>query len=70
MDTITKMDNIKGLYPQIKQKTKFIKEVADYFGLNPQYVRGHYFSSFWTIPEDKQDRVIELLQNTIKNQDT
>lgn len=68
MKTITKIDNIKDLYSQINKKTKFIQEVANDLNLNPQYVRGHYFSAFWTIPEDKQDRVIELLQNKIANQ--
>lgn len=68
MKTVTKIDNIQELYAQINQKTKFIKMVADDFNLNPQYVRSHYFSSFWTIPYDRQDRIIELQQKTIANQ--
>lgn len=67
-NTLTKIDNIQNLYSQIEQKTKFIKEVADHFSLNPQYVRGHYFSSFWSIPEERQDEVISMLQNKISNQ--
>ena len=63
-----KMDNIKSLYPQINEKTKFISEVAKEFDLNPQYVRSHYFSSFWTIPQDKQLKVIQMLQNKIAEQ--
>ena len=62
------IENIKELYQEVEKKTAFIKLVAEDLGLNPQYVRGHYFSSFWTIPEDRQQRVVELLQNTIKNQ--
>jgi len=63
-----KIDNIKQLYKMVFHKTKFIQLVADDLGLNAQYVRGHYFSSFWNIPERYQDRVITLLQRTIKTQ--
>ena len=63
---MTKTENIKVLYLQVHAKTKFIQLVADDLNLNPQYVRGHYFSGFWMIPEYKQDRIIELLQNTIR----
>ena len=62
------IENIKNLYGQINQKTKFIGEVAADLGKNPQYVRSHWFSSFWTIPEIYQGRVVELLQNKIKAQ--
>ena len=64
-----KIDNIKQLYKKVYAKTKFIAMVADDLGLNPQYVRGHYFSAFWTIPEKHEDRIIELQQNTIKEQE-
>lgn len=65
---MSKIDNIKDLYSQINKKTKFIGEVAKELDLNPQYVRGHYFSSFWTIPDDKQDTIISMLQNKIAEQ--
>lgn len=65
---MSKNDKIKSLYKKVDKKTKFIKMVAEDLGLNPQYVRGHYFSSFWIIPEAKEDRIIELLDRTIENQ--
>lgn len=66
---MTKIDNIKYLYKEkIQKKTACIKIVAEDLGLNPQYVRGHYFSAFWSIPEHNQDRIIELLQNIIAQQ--
>lgn len=63
-----KIDNIKELYQLIDKKTAFIQLVADDLKLSAQYLRGHYFSTFWSIPEDKQERIIYLLQNTIKGQ--
>jgi hypothetical protein len=66
---MNKINNIKDLYSQINKKTKFISMVADDLSKSPQYVRGHWFSAFWTIPECYRDRVIELLQNTITNQE-
>lgn len=65
---MNKIEEIKSLYPKIQKKTKFIGEVAKEFSLNPQYVRGHYFSAFWTIPEDKQDKVVEMMNNKIEEQ--
>lgn len=65
---MSKIDNIKNLYSQIHKKTKFIAEVANEFNLNPQYVRGHYFAAFWSITDDKQDKIIEMLQNKIAEQ--
>ena len=65
---MNKIENIRSLYNQISKKTAFIAMLAKDLGLNPQYVRSHYFSSFWTIPEKYQDRVIELLQKTIRLQ--
>jgi len=65
---MSKIKNIQSLYSQISKKTDFIAMLAKDLGLNPQYVRGHYFSSFWTIPEKYEDRVIELLQKTIRLQ--
>lgn len=65
---MNKIENIKNMYSKINKKTQFIGMVAEDLGKNPQYVRGHWFSAFWTIPEHYQNRVIELLQNTIANQ--
>jgi len=63
-----KIDNIKQLYKMVFHKTKFIQLVADDLGKSAKYLRGNYFSQFWNIPEQHQDRVITLLQRTIKTQ--
>lgn len=68
MQTLTKIDNIKELYAQLNKKTQFIIDCANDLGKSPLSLRQHWFSKFWAIPEDYQDRVVELLQNTIKNQ--
>ena len=47
---------------------KFINLVADDLGLKPLSIRNNWFSSFWAIPTQHEYRVIQLLQNTIKNQ--
>ena len=62
------IDNIKELYQQLDRKTEFIEMTGNYFKKSPQYLRGHWFSSFWSVPEKYQKEVVTLLQNTIKNQ--
>ncbi len=64
-----KIENIKQLYAQITHKTKFIQIVADDLALSPRYLQNHYFGGFWSIPEKHQDRIIVLMQNTIKLQE-
>ena len=61
-------DNIKQLYKEIDRKTEFIQMVADHFKKSPQYLRGHWFSSFWQVPEKYQEELIKIMQNTIKQQ--
>ena len=67
---MTKIDNIIDLYGQIEKKTDFLKAVADECDRKPNTIRTHWFSSanFYSIPEEFQDRIIELAQNTIKLQ--
>lgn len=62
------IDNIKYLYDQIEDKTEFIKEVAKDRKKRPLTIRNHWFGQFLAIPEEHQERVIELLQNKIKIQ--
>ena len=67
--TITKIDNIKNLWSQLSNngaKTEFTLLVAEDLKKSPNTLRNHWFSVFWQIPEKHQDRVIELLQNTIR----
>ena len=60
--------NIKLLYKQLNSKKDFIEYSAAYFGLKPTSLRNHWFGNFWQIPESKQEQVVTLLQNYIKNQ--
>lgn len=59
------MKNIKKLYEKINHKNRLIKMVAKDLGLSAAYVRNHWFSNFWIIPEKHQARVIELMQRAI-----
>lgn len=65
---MNKIDNIKILYEQITQKGKFVELVSKEVGKAFGTVNTHYFKGGWSIPEDEQDRIIELAQNTIRNQ--
>lgn len=60
--------NIKALYKQIKGKRDFIEYAAAYFGLKPTSIRNHWVGNFWQIPETKQEEMVTLMQNWIKNQ--
>ncbi|MEC4049778.1 hypothetical protein OX284_010095 [Flavobacterium sp. SUN046] len=66
--TLTPIDEIKDLYSQVKEKTKFIINVSPLIGRAPKTLRNHWFSEFWSIPKEHQPRVKELLETTIKNQ--
>jgi hypothetical protein len=62
------IENIQELYSRIEHKTNFIKLAAKDLGRSPLTLRQHWFAHFWSIPEEYQPRVVELLQNTIKKQ--
>ena len=64
-----KIDKIKRNHKMIWKKTKFIELVADFLGLNYGYIRINYFSRGWNIPESYQDRILELQEQEIKNQE-
>lgn len=63
------IEEIKILYKKVDKKTDFIKFAASYFGKSPKTLRNHWFSEtgFWSIPEDYQIEVKQLLIDTIKN---
>jgi hypothetical protein len=42
--------------------------LANEFKVKPNSVRTNWFATYYSIPEKHEPRVIELLQNTIKNQ--
>lgn len=68
--TLTKIDNIKSLYAQVNSKSKFLIATAEDLGKRAGTLKSHWFSDsgLWSVPEEHEDRVIELLQKTIKNQ--
>jgi len=59
---------IQTLYSQIEKKTDFIKLVAKDLGKSPLTLRHHWFGQFWSIPEENQQRVKDLLKKQIKKQ--
>ena len=60
--------NIKHLYNQIENKHGFIILLSNEFKLKPNSIRNNWFASYYAIPNKHEDRVIELLQNTIQRQ--
>ena len=64
------IEKIQMLYSQIEKKTKFIKEVAADLNKSPLTLRNHWFSAFWSIPEESQARVVELLEERIQEQNS
>ncbi len=61
-------NNIKKMYSNIINKKKFIELVAKKLDKNPVSIKNHWFTGFFKIPEEEQEAVVELLQNTIKKQ--
>lgn len=66
--TLSKNENIQSLYRQLENKGGFIRAVSEEFNRKPGTLQNHWFSSFFSIPEEYEDRVIDMLQKTIKNQ--
>ena len=60
--------NIKNLYDQVDNKFDFIILLSKEFKIKPSSIRTNWFSTFYSIPEKHEQRVIELLQNTIQRQ--
>ena len=67
---MTKIDNIQTLWQQLHNKTEFIKLVAKDLDRSPNTIHNHWFARFWQVPKGCEDRVIVLLQNTIKQQES
>lgn len=64
------IDNIKTLFARLinKNKSLVFQALADEFKLNIVYVKQEYI---WKgkIPEHRQARVLEVVQNTLKQQE-
>lgn len=72
---LTKKDNIEYLWNQLQNngsKKKFMKACSLEFDRSYNTIKQHWFSSYgdWSVPEDKQDQVIKMLQIEIKNQNS
>lgn len=75
MPGISKKDNIKKLWnklPSDGSKYKFRALCAKEFNRSKKTIKIHWFSNSgdWSVPEEFQDRVIQLLQITISLQNT
>lgn len=62
------IENIKNLYHKVYDKTAVINEVAKELGLSPGSVRNNYLGRDFRVPEENQERVVTILQNTLRNQ--
>ena len=62
------MDDIKANYQRLNHKTVFIRLLAASLSKSPVYLRNQWFSGFWSIPISEQPKVLEFLNNVLKNQ--
>ena len=60
--------NIKELFNQIENKFDFILLLSKEFKVKPNSIRNNWFSSYYSIPEKHESRVVEILQQTIRQQ--
>jgi len=60
--------NIKELFNQIDNKFDFIILLSKEFKVKPNSIRNNWFSSYYSIPEKHESRVVEILQQTIRQQ--
>ena len=62
------IDEIRIKYQQLNHKTVFIRLLAANLSKSPVYLRNQWFSGFWAIPISEQPKVLEFLNNVLKNQ--
>ena len=61
-------ENIKHLFNQIENKFERILLLSKEFKVKPNSIRNNWFSSYYSIPEKHESRVVEILQQTIRQQ--
>jgi len=61
-------ENIKHLFNQIENKKPFILLLSNEFKVKPNSIRNNWFSSYYSIPKKHESRVVEILQQTIRQQ--
>tara|TARA_R110002050_G_scaffold297108_1_gene458097 strand:+ start:526 stop:738 length:213 start_codon:yes stop_codon:yes gene_type:complete len=64
---------IKKEFNSCDNKVELVEYVANKFQMSPGSVRNNWFSSYWAVPEYKQEKLIDLIQdfklkNKYKNQ--
>jgi len=60
--------NIKQLFKSVDNKTEFVELLSKEFNRKPASIRNNWFSAFYSIPQEHEARVVELLQRTIAAQ--
>lgn len=63
MNTTKNIELIKALYKGIEGKTKFKIHLADKLDKSPATINNHWLSTFWAIPLEYQESVINELKN-------
>ncbi len=62
------IETIQELYSQVNHKTKWISKAAEEVERTPRTLRVHWFAQFWSIPEEYQQTIIDLLKLELKQQ--
>jgi hypothetical protein len=62
------IQNIKKLYSEINNQKEFCLLLSKEFELKPNSIRTNWLSTYYSVPDKYQARVIEILQKTIKQQ--
>ena len=60
--------NIKQLFKSVDNKTEFVELLSKEFNRKPASIRNNWFSAFYSIPQEHEARVVQLLQRTIAAQ--
>ena len=64
------LEEIKELWKQINHKRDFMLEVSEELDRTPNTLYTHWFARFWSIPEQEQPKVLELMKAKIEEQKT
>ena len=61
-------EEIKSLYKQLQgSKNELLIAVGLEFKIDPASVKTNWFSGLWSIPKDKQLKVLEMLKKEIES---
>ena len=62
------IENIKNLWKEIDNKTKFIKAFSEHIKRSPNTLHNHWFARFWLVPKEHQEEVVKYMQKYIRLQ--